>query len=691
MPRTELPSIAELNMRAQRVAVIVDADISLHCYALAGLARSTLGGLRSLPVPAHQGQVLNQWVPLLIRYDPDLIIDLTDFPVESRVRLEQYVFPFVWLTGSVTKKGSSAIGIEVSDADTPFLPPFCRSHPDSELRWPLAIEGLDDLELMILAFYGVTKVPEVSRSSASRPANREGLVSDLEKPYDHEDPWGEGTPTPLQATDCLLTPEREGGAPAKTVIVVSETPNPLDFWLYWSLRAVCPDSQSTLWLPLSDLAGCERGPLWDRLNIQRWFGRLRPGNGPSVLASASVSPQVLADVARTVETRVVQSGKRPWPLPKDRRPPPVAPGDLVRAHAGGLESLWPATIRWEGNVQLRPVLARQYEALCDLAFPRDDIEPWSTGTVVVDFRADRLALAEGKDAAKLYSDDPARVGPHDLSIAIRPSAQTLRVRFPDAKALVQVYFQSRGFALRLGRKHMLAQRVIDSLGGSDPAGLLGSTPACLVLHKLVGGSWTHGDLLRLIGEEGADDPVRLLAALVNSGVLLRGFFTACEDCGSDLFLGLGDLAENPKCSICGGRCSVPVNAPWGYRLSSLFAEAVREGVLLHAVTLLALEKHHLRGFAGLPGGVIEGRDREIDVLGFWQGKLVVCECKKAIGKDPLTVAELDGLVNLARDLNASKVFAVTLGTFSREVTRRAQASTIPPVALLEGPTLFSSS
>ena len=688
MPSTELPSIAELNMRAQRVAVFVDTAVTAHLYALAGLARVRLGGIRFVPCPARHGEVQAEWLPALTRYDPDLIIDLTAFSAESRARIEQSVFPFGWLGGSIAKRGSGVLSINVGENDEPLLPPYCSS--GSDLRWPPAIDGLRDLELMILAFYGTTKSPIASRSAVSVPSSRAELISDFETPYDPDpaDPFAEGRPTVLQVTDHLLTPEVKNLPLAERVVVVSETPDPLDFCLYWSVRATHARLASVLWLPLCDLAECDHGPFWDELRIARW---VRPIEGPGrswLLVSTSISQGALTDLARTLEARLVERAEPPsWR--KEGPPPVIEHGDLVRAHTGTLDDLWPQSVSWMGKSQLRPLLARENEALCDVAFPSEDTIG-VRGTVIVDFQADRLALAEGRDRANLYSDDPARVGPHGLSIAIRPDAQALRVRFPDAKMLAEVYFECRGFALRLGRKHMLAQRVIDSLGGSDPAGLLGSTPACLVLHKLVGGSWTHGDVLRLIGEEGADDPVRLLAALVNSGVLLRGFFTACEDCGSDLFLGLGDLAENPKCSICGGRCSVPVNAPWGYRLSSLFAEAVHEGVLLHAVTLLALGKHHLRGFAGLPGGVIEGRDREIDVLGFWQGKLVVCECKKAIGKDPLMVAELDGLVNLARDLNASKVFAVTLGTFSREVTRRAEASATPPVVLLEGSTLFTS-
>jgi len=705
MPSLGRPAVAELTMRAPRVAVVVDGAREDHCRAFARFACDYPGGIRFLPVPTTRSEIWSDWRGLLRVYDPDIMGDFLSLPLERRNAAASDVTPAYWLSLSVGPEAESA---QLALAQWNLQPArFWRTGGHYAFTWPPDPVSVPSYRLHIYACYGNTRAPEGGLIDRTAP-ERDALLTVFEHADELDFLWGRSgrrpKPTPLEATDVLLSPVLAAPPAAGRVVVVSEAESVQDFLLYWSLRAISPRLGFVGWQLASDLLAGRPGRAWRSLSTARWLRVSEEWRAehpvPLLLVSASIQPDRLTELACELEAKAVENAD---PLFSDGTSPSgeLPKGALVRAHTESLASLWPSRISWRGEQEPRALVFHGDRALCDLAFPDENVNQYSSGRVVVEFKADGLPIGSGRTSTNLYTEEVARLTPDSLAIFVQPKAHTVQVRFPRTEELIADHLRSRGLDVRFERKHRLAQRLVDRYGVPSLADRLASLPACLLLHNMAkrersapraaydarSAAHQHSDLMRMVGEAGCADPLSLLEVLTESGALQRGFNASCQECDTGFFVELSGLDESACCPVCRGKSLIPLDAQWRYRLAPLVSEAVTEGVLLHALAVFALRRH-LPGLAAIPGAGITQRHREVDVVGFWSGRVVVCECTE--GGQSLSVQKLDAHAQLSRDLGAWRLYEVTLGRFPNEIREAAaQPQRDPPVILLEPDSLFA--
>lgn len=211
-----------------------------------------------------------------------------------------------------------------------------------------------------------------------------------------------------------------------------------------------------------------------------------------------------------------------------------------------------------------------------------------------------------------------------MLIPLHPRPQYIDFSLPTQFENLQLFFETKGYQIQQSAVSQYSDAVINLIGGLDNVGILATTESYLLLDILALKSTKKiaqriSNELR-IREDRIDEIQQVLndfeiipelkgipksyralysdsrlqpykaslldtlAQLTDSGVLRRGFYLNCPNCGAPEWYMLQSLAERLVCSGCSHTFLLPVKQgnseiQWQYRLNTLVNRAVDQDVL----------------------------------------------------------------------------------------------------------------
>jgi hypothetical protein len=162
------------------------------------------------------------------------------------------------------------------------------------------------------------------------------------------------------------------------------------------------------------------------------------------------------------------------------------------------------------------------------------------------------------------------------------------------------------------------------------------------------------DAIKADRERVTRDLRQVLQYWTEAGVFLQGVRLHCDNCGSNYWQHVDDVAEKNHCHGCGADVALPVEAPWTYRLNSLVRNAIAfHGCMPLILTLYTAREFPTRhSFLFVPGIALykEYTDKspaaEIDFIAVADGKTVIGEVKTSL--EEFSQKEITKLADLAK-------------------------------------------
>jgi len=194
---------------------------------------------------------------------------------------------------------------------------------------------------------------------------------------------------------------------------------------------------------------------------------------------------------------------------------------------------------------------------------------------------------------------------------------------------------------------------------------------------------------------------RVIQWLIHYKVIFRGVNLHCPSCQTEQWLDIDELSSAFHCIGCQQSVGVPLSidsTTWKYRINTLYARAVEQGVLPHLFTVnyfliaggyqgLHVDSSIIGAFPGLKlrakeGASVPRAEMEIDVAWIADGGLYIGECKTN-GRE-LTIADVDRYFHVAQALQCQQVvFSILDDLDSLAPETRALLSNPPvPTVLL---------
>lgn len=294
-------------------------------------------------------------------------------------------------------------------------------------------------------------------------------------------------------------------------------------------------------------------------------------------------------------------------------------------------------------------------------------------------------------------------------IIVPTRATYLKLSLPSDWEALRLHFAALGYEVAQSQNGRYADAVVKLLGGLRDASVLTSPNAYQVLEKLtLPSSKKLAQRIKSLGMKlaGEDELMKalrdpqiieelknvckscrqlsdslgiaektllpLLNELSAAGVVRRGFFLPCPNCGTPSWHLLGEIREYLVCPGCSHEFHLPVERPegseirWEYRLNTLVNRAMDQDSLPAILALYHVQKDRPI-FGAVPGVELREKGKndvaaEFDFVFIRESKLCAGECKSGheIGEKDLRVAKF------AVELGIAEYFFCTPQTFSNE-------------------------
>jgi hypothetical protein len=664
--------VANLSVRPQRLAYLIDDRISeKEIIDLITYNTSIWGGLDNFFIPVHDSRVDEDWLSVLINFDPDKVVLCTSVDDEIISRVREEIQPYQLSEWSDQVIDDHGVGL---DGFRSILMPY--------VLWNIYEEEKPITGSRIV-------IPELESASPYRLcANIQfgSLSENLYKIYtellkaqtiectcsnikDYLDVLTriEQKLSVLRMTEYYLTSgaHHQLSMMSPTFVLLGEEDSIEDLCVFWNARSSDrPFSKGVFAFPHSAFE--------DEKNYQylgAWIDESIKGTNTLNITSANVAKDELIQIRDNLKTYL---------------PDRIKMVDIWYDHFsfGRFRMHEPERreeIRFSGRaLSLRtpkPKAENHIRGGAEWIVDIDLIDRSRFGSGFIPPRYSNLnhTLA-GKPTKHFYglTGYYIRASNDILSLRVQQSNDFIKFNIPEDDEILQDYLSSKDIKSQTTDKCRYARGMLNLLGGIFKGELLQDPGLRNLLYSMSrGASLTTGEMYGFFEPGGDGKKFQEIESLISDmtlkGILIRGYTLRCPRCDLRRWYGLIELSENMTCAGCLAALQPPLEAPFHYKLNELFVQGIGQGGVSLLLTALVLLNLGDESFIFVPGLEIHKEsDRvDIDILATCNGQLVIAETKdlreglKLEQIDEL-IGQLSSLMDIGNRIGASVVVFATL-------------------------------
>ncbi len=196
--------------------------------------------------------------------------------------------------------------------------------------------------------------------------------------------------------------------------------------------------------------------------------------------------------------------------------------------------------------------------------------------------------------------------------------------------------------------------------------------------------FTYREMIQLARPTETDNFQTRFTALVQRGLLRRGYTVRCSHCQLQHWYSWNTMNDATDCIGCQRRLRLALDADFTYRANPLLADTLRNGGLTAWLTLAYIQAQQTITrhvfYADVRG---HGIHTDIDLLAATpDDQLLLIECKDRLPATPELTEQLNTLSRIAADLGAD-VYLATLQRVSSDLPRPAGVRLLSREMLLD--------
>ncbi len=672
-PLQRIHSLAQLSVRPQRYAFIIDTRVSKKTLlGIVSFNTSIWGGFFNLMVPCTRSSLSQDYHEALLRYDPDRIIFCGRFSKSFQTKLLEQVEPFSAIQWKAIQ-GAQDREVRCRPIDTDKL--YYRqverllSQDSSNIRLPKLAKG-HPLHFYATAQFGLLSKDELAFAKEDLKGKEISFAkNDSLNTYLGKHSEILGLMYPLRLSRTYLQSSYQMGGDSDAVIVLSSQGLDVDgFCALNNSRMNAgafgePNHAGFLFLPVDALRSRK-----NLLALAKWCSEKHESGRITLLGPKSI------------ERKLRGLKKRLSPL--------LSP-QFNSIECSTQASYWLATqmveeshaeeLSWLGNSTrvraLRPSFDQSWMSRhdtwiveCDISDPATDIQSYFPPKKPGRNKLLNYTTNKGRLVSSILGDR-WRTFQDRLCFQCNSAMQFAHLTLPSADEILTSVLKTSGFSVNHSDKcrYINASRVMLEEAGCITK--LQEKPYRKLFDSMSNNKpLTEAQMVSTIGQSGGRqiELASILPSLLRTGCLLRGAFCRCPACGLKNWYPIEDFGEYVRCFGCTTQYQMPLVIDYAYRLSSLLGTGIEQGSLSVLLTEKLLRRMGRKTSYSVPGivaGNAIGKKFDIDIALSCDGHLVLAECK-TLDKVETTaslsnvISQLETDFRLAKKVGAS-VFCIS--------------------------------